>query len=211
MIKSQKGFTIIELMIATSVMSVMLVIISILMTNIGSLYSKAISQSHVQNDIRNITDDLAIHIKFSGTDVKRATSPDGKTKRLCFGTTRYTYIEGVRIGTDATDSQHVLWRDLIPSAKTCADPTNGWLNTADPSSVLNDGKEGTEMVSPRTRVTKLTITGDTSPYFIDLRLAVGEDDQLFVNGSGDTLCIGNQSGHQYCATADLKTTVIRRL
>ncbi len=61
----QKGFTIIELMIATAVLSTILVMVTVVMVNIGSLYYKGINQARVQDDVRSIADEIIKNIQLN--------------------------------------------------------------------------------------------------------------------------------------------------
>ncbi len=56
---NQQAFTIIELMIATTVVSVILLMVSIIMINIGGLYYKGFSQARTQDNLRSISDEVA--------------------------------------------------------------------------------------------------------------------------------------------------------
>jgi prepilin-type N-terminal cleavage/methylation domain-containing protein len=133
--RSEDGFTIIELIIATAVLSIMLVLVTVLMINIGNLYYKGINQSRVQDSVRNITDSIGDQLKLSDKVPQQATSStDGHTHAYCIGDKRYTYVLGVQIGHGGLDAtghetnpayKHVLWQDTNPSPGTCfIDATN---------------------------------------------------------------------------------------
>ncbi|MEK7059199.1 MAG: prepilin-type N-terminal cleavage/methylation domain-containing protein [Patescibacteria group bacterium] len=229
--RRQQGFTIIELMIATCVISVILLMVSVIMINIGNLYYKGISQSRVQGNVRSLTDELAQRLSLSSAPPLRQTSPNGSISRLCIGDTSYTYTIGVQIGTNADQIRHVIWRDTITPG-TCDQPSNGYLSTATPSAT------GTELITARSRLSAFCVgvlsggvctPAMASPYPITIRIALGENDilcspstasntcndqaaslTLSETMAGDLTCKGKQ-GDSYCATANLTTTVIQRL
>lgn len=229
----EKGFTIIELMIATSVLSVMLVMTTIMMINIGNLYYKGINQARIQDNVRAITDELSKHLELGDSFFQVS---NGAQTAYCVGPVRYTFLLNKEIGTNTAtpdfQSRHVLWRDANPTPGSCSGASLPNLSAATPSA------GGTELVAPHTRLTNLTISG-SSPYTITVGEAYGDNDLLCDNNtpndcsrassvftsvvprlaagtlSGpptrfDIRCRGN-TGQQFCATANLTTTVVRRL
>lgn len=226
---AEKGFTIIELMIATSVLSVMLVMVTVMMINIGNLYYKGISQSRIQDNVRSITDEVSKHLELGDNFFMRTS---GSQAAYCIGSTRYTFILYKQIGDNpgAPDyqSKHVLWRDTNPTPGSCPAALPN-LAAATPSS------GGTELMAPHSRLTEFTITGD-SPYKVSISEAYGDNDLLCDNGvigdcakepapgslveklaagtipapAGDIRCRGDV-GQEFCATANLSTTVVKRL
>lgn len=211
----QQGFTIVELMIATAVLSVVLLLATVMITSIGTLYYKGVNQARIQNDARSITDEISQNLKLSKGIIE--FSPPSGPRSYCINSVRYTYIVGTQIGNGAGQSPHVLWRDQADAACT---PVN--LNVTPPSA------NGTELISPRSRLVKLSISGTpNTPYKIDIGIAYGDSDLLCspsapgtCNGgaampaaayqNGDLICKGG-AGRQFCATTTLTTTVLQRI
>ena len=54
----QAGFTIVELMIATAILSTILLLVTTMMINIGNLYYKGVNQARVQDGVRTLADDV---------------------------------------------------------------------------------------------------------------------------------------------------------
>lgn len=211
---NQGGFTIVELMIATTVLSVLLLLATVIMMSIGSLYKKGINQSNVQDAARTIMDSISQDIEMSNGTISRQAN--GFTKSICVNSTRYTYIEGVKIGDtyQSTSYQHGLWRD---TSSTCS-PVD--LSQAAPS------PDGVEMIPSNSRLTQLDVSG-TAPFSINVGVAYGDDDLLCDDGTpgdcssnltstvlqnpvGQILCKGRKSD-QFCAAANLTTAVSPRL
>jgi prepilin-type N-terminal cleavage/methylation domain-containing protein len=218
LIRGQKGFTIVELMIATTVLSVILLLVTVMMISIGNLFSKGVNQARVQDNVRSISDEFAQQLKFTGATLTWTTNPANITindlggiphvyvkNAFCIGDTRYSFIVGVQIGTASNQIRHVLWRDSLSGVgATACDPVNLQNNIT---------TAGTELIAPNSRLTDLRISG-TSPYTIDLGLAYGDDDLLSnPHSTGppqpEPLCTGNV-GDQFCATAKLHTVAVNR-
>lgn len=214
----QRGFTIIELLIATSVLSVILLLVTVMITNIGNLYYKGTTQAQVQDTTRSIVDQLVQDLQFSdgtpsipdsslpsSSNIDTSTVPGKTLYALCVGTTRYSYVLDQQIETDML---HVLWRDAIGSGSACS-PVN--LSTTPPS--------GYELMGPRSRLTSFRIKS-TSPalYSVMVSVAYGENDLFkgadtsdLLGGSDANVTCASGTGNQFCATDRLATSAVRRV
>jgi prepilin-type N-terminal cleavage/methylation domain-containing protein len=222
---NQNAFTIIELMIATAVLSMILLLVTVMMMSIGSLYYKGVNQARIQDDARSIVDEVSQHLQLSDNVPLSAVSLDGQTHVYCIGTVRYTYALNKQVGTGPSQSPNVLWRDDNPVPGSCSAAV-GFLNSPPPN--LN----GTELIAPNSRLTNFSISA-ASPYIVSVGVAYGDDDLLCDSGSagdctfqglslhmsqiigglapsGPILCKGN-IGDQFCSTAGLTTTVVQRI
>ena len=206
---NRKGFTIVELMIATTVLSVILVIVTVTMISIGNLYYKGINTARIQDNVRNTTDEISQQLQLSVLPPETPlVNPVGVTAgalsaniyAYCIGTTRYSYILNQQIGSDTTKNQvpHVLWRDSTP-AGGCTQ-NYGLLNAA-----LTGGAE---LVAPNSRLTNFSVSL-SSPYSLTISEAYGDSDLLHLAGI-NTTCNG-LTGDQFCSTAFLTTIVVQRI
>jgi len=231
-LKSSQGFTIVELMIALSVLSTILVMSTVIIMQIGSLYSKGVNSANLQNVSRNIISDISSALQFSGNTVEScdtvnalAACSDPTVKVHCIGTTRYTYVLHRELGIPTQTTNRVLWRDTMKNISSCI-PYN--LNDPD----LNNGNskgDGFEMLGEHMRLDLFDITPLASQYKIAVSLAYGDSDLLCDSGTtapndcssstpspnlnnpvGDIICKGAK-GQEFCATSKLNTTVTRRI
>ncbi len=216
----QQGFTIIELMIATTVVSVILVMTTVIMISIGKLYYKGISQARVQDDVRAITDEIAQQLQL--TDTAPLTQTVGNTTSICIGTTRYTFVIGRQIGPDGSltpaQSAHVFWRDTVPDTN-CAPPANNQLN--DPTLGTNTttkqlpdginpfdltaryGSDGVELIAPRSRLAAFSINGTAGVYTVSVNIAYGDNDLLCSPTAVGTCSNPNTMAAAFFANGDL--------
>jgi prepilin-type N-terminal cleavage/methylation domain-containing protein len=211
--KWTSGFTIVELMIATTIVSIILVTVTTVMIGIQRLYYKGVNQEQVQNNVRAVTDQVTQEIQFSGgTSVIPASQSFGSytVKANCIGSVRYLYIIGLEVGTDI---KHALWRDTTPQTG-CNPPAIGLPDIGSITN-LNDG--GFEYIPSGSRLTDFEINAninDSTSYDIYVSIAVGTIDQLNLNPGANNdynaTCKGI-TGDQYCATARLQTEVQQRL
>ena len=226
--QSEQGFTIIELLIATSVLTLILLLATVMITNIGNLYYKGITLSQTQDTVRSIVDQLTQDLQLAdglpsipdpavpgNPNINTSLVPGRQTLyATCIGTTRYSYVLDKQI---ITTLPHVLWRDSIGSGSTCS-PVD-LSSTTTPNSTTSPGTAGAELMGPKSRLTCLVITtSSASLYTIKLSIAYGEDDLLaggdtsnLLNGSDYGVGCAGSTGNQFCATDRLTTSVIQRV
>lgn len=237
----ENGFTLVELMIATSIFSLILLMVASTSLQIGKLYYKGVNSARAQNAAREIIEDIGRTIQFGGTDPTPfppvTTTINGMPMTyFCIDTVRYTYIVDIRNaaiggyvpGPNGT-APHVLWRDTIPSSANCTEPANiscSDPNIGPPQCTPTIGEKGRELVPFNMKLTEFFLQeapGSTGSRFWCLRVGVafGEDD-IHVRGNtqdclGNTVanrviqCIDSSRGGQFCGVSKLQTTIFRRL
>jgi len=222
---NNRGFTIVELMIATAVLSIILLMATVIITGISNLYYKGINTARIQTATRTTVDEIAQNIQLSGKAYPNPPDPAqpqgvNNPGAVCANGYRYTYVRGIEIGTG---SPHVLWRDAYVVSGGSCPPVSGWPN---PTS------SGQELMPPKSRLTQFDVSPDASntAYVVTVNMAYGDDDQLCNTSAiagdacgggatmaypddyiGTTVVCRSGSGNQFCATTNLTTTVLPRL
>ncbi|HVS58314.1 MAG TPA: prepilin-type N-terminal cleavage/methylation domain-containing protein [Candidatus Saccharimonadales bacterium] len=241
--QNQSGFTIVELMIATVVLSVALLIATMTIMGVGRLYYKGQNAARTNDTARNAIEEISRQIQFSPDSPNLYAAPkisgcpnapgettqsfwcyetgSGKVYGYCIGNTRYSFA----LGTQFIDGiNHGLWEDTMAGA----DVTN--CKPLDVLHVQGDGTpktptgavggtDGKELLLPHMRVMGLEITQNTTTgaYEVTLDVAYGDDDLLnapTVDTNHPALLpqtCKTTVGDQFCATANLTTSVTRRL
>lgn len=233
--KSQKGFTIMELMIAITILAIILLIASEVLTGIGGLFAKGVNFSNVQENTRSLVSDIVSTIQFSGSPLNNGQSsevppdpdePTGAaawpyhgithppTYAYCFGSTRYSFVLGLQPSGSSTN---VLWKDKMQRSGSCSplniDPGTGSLPNCsrNPNCVPSQPGSGAEMVGPNTSIATFEIKQyNPQLYGVQLGLAFGRNDMFESNAFGPVISHGNficsaGAGQQYCATSTLAT------
>ena len=190
----QRGFTLIELMIATVVFTLLLLLCTTAAIYIGRQYYKGISSSRAQEAARNVMEEISRGIQLSNESVQlKSTNPlPGDTYgAVCVGTTRYIYVKDQRVVTDP----FALWKD--DQGRTCE---------SDPASVIP--ANGQEILPNGMRLQEFYITKSSSgeSYEIDIKILYGADDVITAGK-----CNSTSQGGQFCGVAGLHTTVSRRV
>ncbi len=213
--KPQKGFTIIELLVATTVFSIILLIATAGILQISRTYYQGVLQARTQETARTIADEIGESMRFSigsyapgavvnGPDIDASNSATGY---FCLGTRRYTYAIDRQLKASPNGGKqkaHVLWVDQ---------PVGGCGSAENLDSPVSDGRE---LLSENMRLTRLSIQPapgalpDT--YRIDIGVAYGDDDLLdFVSGGQTKYCKEAATGREFCAVSNVSLTVTKRL
>jgi prepilin-type N-terminal cleavage/methylation domain-containing protein len=220
---NQGGFTIVELMIATLVFSVVLLVITIGVLSFTNSYYKGINSSTTQSTAQNAIDTVSQAIQFSssgsaGTDV----APSGL---FCAGSRMFLYSLGVQY-KGATPSASNWGLYMFPNPHTSNCDTSG----------ISSFAGGTELLASGMRVANVSVTNIDATknlWQISLTLVYGDSDLLCntkLGGttkgscqttaptyalsdpvSGDDVSCKSQIGSQFCSVAALSTVAQQRI
>lgn len=222
--KNNKGFTIVELMIATAVFSVILLVTSVGVIAIGRAYYKSLTSTRVQGTARAIMNDVSSSLQFSNTDsvLSDLENDDGTPatiKARCFGQDRYRYVINQKVEPSAGIVG--LYRDKKISDSSC--DTSGAYDS------------GTQLLGNNMRLLQFDVinVNDTNPDFDDssrviIKVAYGDDDLLEITQCSGTLigsicqnpsdediattrCRLGIAGNNFCAVSGLETAVTSRV
>lgn len=222
------GFTIVELLIATAVFSVVLLTISAAIIQIGRLYYKGITSARTQEAARAVMDDIAQVIQFeTGRVALGLVGPNG-SQAICVATKHYSYKLGQQQAQNGANFQHALVRKDVPAG--CLTTAAQDLSSSTPPI------EGQEMLGEKMRLANLQVErqGLSDAYMIKVRVAYGDaellcdpDNAVPTNAANckSTLtmtegqiantrklsCKNIRTGTQFCAVSELSTIVKRRL
>ena len=213
----QRGFTLVELMIASTAFSLVLLIASSTAVQIGKLYYKGLIQSKTQETARNIADEITQSFQFGSGDLLMGANtttmptplPAG-LQQMCVGDTRYTYAINQRVSSTTT------------GVKAMRPYTGGCANVTD---------FGKELLGTNMRLLELNLN---PPVYLDasretlqvrVRIAYGDND-LFTHyalNAGptdpplalplpkDAECRSGIAGSSFCAVSFLDNVVKKRL
>ncbi len=181
--KNSNGFTILELMIATTIFSTILLLCTYGLIQVGNTYYKGATTARTQAVARSIMDDISYEIQY-GTAKPQLPSP----QLVCIGPTRFS----ATLNAQVTGATHGLLFDRNGSAG-CAAPGSG-----------------KELLGENMRLTKFSVTlvpaTLASPEHYDIIINVVYGDTDLIDGDN---CRGTL-GNQFCASAYLESSIRRR-
>jgi len=203
--KHSKGFTIIELMIATTVFSIILLLVTYGILQIGRTYYKGVTETKTQDTARAALDNITQAIQFDSGAVSAQSNgivPNVKYV-ICIGNVRYSAYLGHILIDDST--HHALVQDT--ESTPCADNTA--IPGLDGSTPMSSS--ATELMAPLMRVAALDVTDLSGGlYKVHIRVVYGNDVDLVNPTTLTASCDGGQI-NQFCAVSDLTTTVEKRV
>jgi len=184
-VADSKGFTIIELMIATAVFSVVLLLCATALITIGNMYRRGITSSAAQETARNIMSILQNDIQYSGGEYSKIDD-----NAFCVGNNRYV----LRPTNPASNGFDSFTSEFVNDCKTTRTATPG----ADKKELLGKNMRLLEPVASQ--------SAGSNSVQLTVNVAFGDSDLLSPNGN----CNGGP-GSQFCATSKLVSNASRRV
>jgi len=215
----QKGFTIVELMIASAVFSIILLVALAGFTSIGRIFYKGVTINQTQDITNQILSDVTQHVQSAAS----ISSNSGSTHYLtangynyyCVGGTRYTLNLMHQLDTSQAEDYSVggnfgLVRDQLPGSTACAAPCA--TSSGCPSGSVSFNKP-IEMLANRMRLMKLDIASVNGQlYNVSVTVAFGDDDVFSNPTDPNTIeCKGSEASQAFCAVNRLSTGVYQGL
>jgi type II secretory pathway pseudopilin PulG len=206
-IKRPSGFTVVELLIATSVFAAVLILITTGILQFTRQYYKGVVSSKTQNTARAIMDDVVRTIQFNGGDVYALTS--GGTGYCIGESKRYSYSLNWQVTDGAPNAtlnqaKHGLIADNITGCNAGTSALNA-RSIANLSAATNQR----EMLGQNMRLAKLNISGSGDLYNVTVKVIYGDNDLL--EGAAPNQKCRSTVGSQFCAVSELNTTVNKRV
>lgn len=209
---TESGFTIVELMVASLIFSVVLIVITVGVIQFTNGYYRGINTTNTQTTAQAAIDYISQSAQFSsgGTAV-------GASGYFCAGGKVFVYSPGKQfLGTPSLADKGLYMMDN--TAATCADP-----------GVVSGGKE---LLGKNMRVIQVSVTAPTAPKYLSqvkLMIAYGDSDLLCAPTSSPGSCASgaatlgdpaltasdvvckSQVGSQWCSIANLTAVAQQRL
>jgi prepilin-type N-terminal cleavage/methylation domain-containing protein len=179
------GFTITELMIATAVFAVILVVAQTMFVQIGHLFYRGISITSTQETADHIFQDINGNFQTApGVNFGNL----GGYEYYCIGNTRYTYKINNEIDTSATPNyasdssgNYGILKDVVPGAgQGCSTPCDSTSGSPCPVNTYKLSNP-VELLGDKMRVEQFDIcqsTSNSTLYNVTIVLAYGDDDSL---------------------------------
>lgn len=220
LLNKQSGFTLVELMIATVVFSVILLGATTATIQIGRMYYKGIIASRTQETSRSIMDTISRPIQFAGSDVRASgmTTFSGiQIGALCVGDQRYTYAINAQVDETAAPgsytnhkARHGLWQDTL---NTTTSPCSALdLTQITPTDAnTKGGTTGKDILGQNMRLARFNVGNNGNIWSINTLVIYGDDDLLLPDANAPTGCRAVAQSAQWCATSGLSTQVYKRI
>lgn len=206
--KLQRGFTIVELMIATAVFSVVLLIAIVAIIMVNNSFVKGNVQAQTQDITRNVLSTISQDIQFNSPSQIVLGTPYENYGYYCLGNDVYIYQRGQEINPSSSSPVYHALLELTGScpANLSSDPT-GLKYTHYLSNATGGGNSTHELLSQYLSLEQFNIVQvNSDSYEITLTIVYGKPSNL-TNDS----CPSQSFGGQLCAVSTLTTAVSPRI
>ncbi len=208
--RKESGFTIVELLIATAVFSVVLLMMTFGILQVTNTFFKGDNEANTQRVATSVLDAISQGIEFNGGSAAIV----GNT--VCIGSQQFSFWQGTELEQTVNGPKHQGLSSFVENTTGC----NGTRSAT-----------GRELLTDNMRLSKLTITcissaalcapGGDNPgalYQVEVRIVYGDDDLLYSPSgaspaatASDAACNGKLIGEQFCAVSDISTIVSERI
>jgi prepilin-type N-terminal cleavage/methylation domain-containing protein len=201
---SQSGFTVLELMVATTIFAIVLLVLTVGVLSFSRDYFSSVTRSNTQTVGRNIIDDITRTIQFSSAGLTE--NDTGNTHAWCFDNVQYLAAAGYEVGASFDATTHKSKYGLIKRVSAGC----GGVDITSATYAFNSATDK-ELLSKNMRISLLSIAKPGDVYNIQVRIAYGDDDVFASIADMTKLACKSQAGSQFCAVSDLSTTVQQRI
>ena len=221
----RRGFTIIELMIATIVFSLVLLVAVSSFLQIGRMFYKGFTSNQTQIGARQVLSQITADMQdnFDISDIQNQP-PNSEFTYFCVGNKRYTLNFDMQVDTTEADyslKKFGILRDEMPGNSGCAEPCYSGSNAdtdCDGAEVaLNSPKEllaaGMSFRSEPAQMLKKAALAGEQLYNVNVRLVYGDDDVLTIVDTAqpatgkNVRCDSNLRQSQFCAEAEVSSVI----
>jgi prepilin-type N-terminal cleavage/methylation domain-containing protein len=205
-----KGFTIVELMIAITVFSTAMVLVLAGVILISRQYQQASNRVAIEEATRNIHQQIGDAIRFSGANSIKPLNPaTGQWWAMCVGNLMFVYPSNTPFTVDANAFDTSLAEGLyIKQGVSCVE---GNVNVSSPLPPL---PPIINLLPSGAKVTRFSVNGTTGN--ITTTFAKSPGDLLNIPSStdlepGKVSCNAIITGREFCAAVSMQSTVNGRV
>ena len=208
---NKKGFTIVELLIAISVFSALLIIIVYAFLYGLNTFSKAQVVSKTQEVSRSIEQNIAQSFSLTAagsyTSIKPVTNNGITSEGFCLGQYRYSYVLDKQL---TSSNNYGLLQDTLQgcSSSTSSVDLSGNLPTTlnTPKQLLGNNMRISNFIITPTTPSNSSATG----YQLVMEIDYGNNLKAGINGYNYQCPSGNISS-SFCAVAKIDTIIFQRI
>jgi prepilin-type N-terminal cleavage/methylation domain-containing protein len=207
--RNTKGFTVIELLIATAVFSVVLIIFLTALIRISEVFYKGVNLANTQEATRAALQDISDDIQF----YKEA--PDVHSDYFCVGDHRYAMSKGVQVGS-GNPNDYGLVREVMSTCKPLTGSGSQPVDLTKAEKLLSPGMQLNDLsIQPLNggisiRIFVVYYGSDNTVFYSPTSSHNNPNDPAYdAYKAADAQCTGLPSSSQFCATADYVSTVLQ--
>lgn len=234
-VKTDGGFTIIELMIATVIFALVMLVFLSGIVQVTRAYYKGITHSKTQEAARVLMSEVTDAIKLSGSSIivsnpsnlgpeipATSAGTNSGLGSFCAGNRKYTYALDRKTdsGVSADHANKLIRNAFVSKNQICSstmppvltDLTNAINTTNGDRSLLGDNMRLTGLrISQVVPASDVPMKEAAQLWQVEISVAYGDTDLLdYTFESGRVTCKPN-TGAEFCSIVELSTIVTRRV
>jgi prepilin-type N-terminal cleavage/methylation domain-containing protein len=218
--KNLRGFTIVELLIATAVFSIILMAAVAGFLQIGRIFYKGVVNTQTQAVTKRALDSITADMQNSSFFTEPATSAEGYTY-FCSGNVRYTINPDKIVDISNPDyspdnGTFGILRDKLLGSNACAPPcesapcASGAVEFSNPQELLGSRMRLDALIFAP--IINVSNPGPPDTYNVKVRVVFGDEESLAVSTpqsrtTDDYECNSSLANSQYCAAAQISNVV----
>jgi len=213
--KNHKGFTIVELMIAISVFSVVMIIATTGILLIARQYQAGVTKTAMQSATRDIHQKISDSIKYSGGKITVEENSGNVTGYyvVCVGKIRYFYKTPSRLINNETDFNNMSGLHFQQQTNPYK---NGNALAGECGYLVNDDINAQQLLPNNAKVALFNVTetedeGVTKTAIIDTTFVKGDYDLFNLGVPPKDLKCKSGVGNEWCSVVSLSSIVNPRL
>jgi len=201
-----RGFTIVELMIASTVLAVLLLIIATALIQMSRIYQKGIVKSQTQEVARRISATIAESIQFTTGNIQPGLTPAAGSQGFCVGNRIFSYLPSRQLTEGIPSATQTRVGFIVADRSGCPAVADDLLAKSLP---LPSGEFELLATNTSVRVEQPQLVAGTDDlYTFAVTVSYGPMDLIdLANGE----CFGGSEDSHLCASSRLETTVKRRI
>jgi prepilin-type N-terminal cleavage/methylation domain-containing protein len=220
--KQQKGFTVIELLIATAVFSLVLIIFLTALIRISQLFYKGVTLSNTQEATRNVIQTISDDLQFFNVP------PNVHSDYFCIGDHRYSFNKNVQVGSGDPNDFGIIreissvckaWQ--LPTPPVSPPPPIQSPDLAKAEKLLDPGMQLNDLVikeingGVQVKILVVYYGSDKGVFESNTAGYINDPNDPNYNTQGaykapDAQCTGLSLSSQFCATAEYQTTILQK-
>lgn len=212
-----RGFTIIELLIATAVFSIVLLFTLTGFFQVGRSFYKGQNIVQTQAAAKQVIDSVTADLKFAPIITGPAASTKGADVfYFCLGNARYTFYKFHQLVLPGdTDSNFGILKDALVGSTACGDPFGVGAPFNTPQELLGNNMRVAKFCvvqAPTTSADRCVSGSGTSSsdlWSIDLIVAYGDNGSLTNSAAENVACDSASAVSRYCAVTELITSATK--
>ncbi len=217
--QSQRGFTLVELMLSMGFIAVLLLAVAMLVLQISSIYNKGVTLRAVNDAGQTITTDIQRTLNTSNPRITKQAKDAGPSPtggRLCAGNIVYAWNFGKYLQDSSAFNRDPSGETDIRLVKFTNSATSDFCTEVDGdypmlpdvdtmTSLLKSGTSDRNLALHTFTISDQEVSGDSAQRMYQITMVIGTNETSVIDGNGCSQPV-SQVDDEYCAVNEFSFT-----